>query len=184
MPLGRNHVQLRSLCGVGVRVSTSSLRPISWSCWFSLSLGCVCCVVCVGCLLMSLLAVVVSLHPFHVNWKKTRARASYRSDIVIWRGMGHLWELGAPVGNGAPAGLDHLGSRVPYRSNVVIGQRRNSPCMERGRNRAAKSEAGGGGKRRKLRWSCPHGSLSTHCRLLLQLAPRRALAAPSRGGST
>ena len=29
----------------------------------------------------------------------------------------------------------------------------------------------------------PHGSLSTHCRLLLLLAPSRALAAPSRGGS-
>ena len=110
-----------------------------------------------------------------VNWKKTRARASYRGDVVMWRGMGHLWELGAPAGNGAPVGIDHLGSRVPYRSNVVIG---------RGRNRGAKSEAGGRGKRRKLRWSCPHGSLSTHCRLLLLLAPRRALAAPSRGGST
>ena len=31
---------------------------------------------------------------------------------------------------------------------------------------------------------CPHGSLSTHCRILLLLAPSRALAAPSRGGST
>ena len=30
----------------------------------------------------------------------------------------------------------------------------------------------------------PHGSLSTYCRLLLLLAPSRALAAPSRGGST
>ena len=30
----------------------------------------------------------------------------------------------------------------------------------------------------------PHGSLSTHCRLLLLLAPSRALAAPSRGAST
>ena len=29
-----------------------------------------------------------------------------------------------------------------------------------------------------------HGSLSTYCRLLLLLAPSRALAAPSRGGST
>ena len=29
-----------------------------------------------------------------------------------------------------------------------------------------------------------HGSLSTYCRILLLLAPSRALAAPSRGDST
>ena len=51
-------------------------------------------------------------------------------------------------------------------------------------DRGTKVETGGRGKTQRQSSSCPHGSLSTHCRILLLLAPSCALAAPSRGDST
>ena len=66
----------------------------------------------------------------------------------------------------------------------MIEPRHNSVCREGAIDRGTKVETGGRGKAPRQSSSCPHGSLSTHCRILLLLAPSRALAAPSRGGST
>ena len=58
--------------------------------------------------------------------------------------------------------------------NTVIEPRHNSVCREGAIDRGTKVETGGRGKAPRQSSSCPHGSLSTHCRILLLLAPSRA----------
>ncbi len=103
----------------------------------------------------------------------------YGPKVTIWKELGAMAQKSLFVGSVAVP--SELGPAPP-----IGGFRKENEGNQSWETYSGSrlTPAGGRGKAPRQSSSCPHGSLSTHCRILLLLAPSRALAAPSRGGST